>query len=93
VKAINFSGVFLGLGKMWVKEEQNGRIYKNLSIDPFLHKILSFLSGCKPTWHTLLILGSYLEVNMFLKLNQMIFFALLHMVEGWLAAHNGPIKH
>jgi len=71
----------LGLGKTWVKEEQNGRDYKKISIDLFLHIILFFLNGCKPTWHILFILGSYFEVNMFIKLSQ-VFFCIISYGRG-----------
>jgi len=63
---------------MWVKEEHNGRINRNLSIDPFLHKILSFPNGSKPTWYTLFIFGSYLEIKMILRLGQMFFYIIAY---------------
>jgi len=77
---------------MQVKEEQNGKINKNLSIDPFLHKILSFLSGCKPTWYTIFIFGSYLEINMFLRLGQ-VFFCIIAYNRMMVNNSYGPTKH
>jgi hypothetical protein len=69
------------LGKTLVRDEHNGIIYRKISIDPFLHIILFFISGCKPTWHTLLILGLYLEVNMFLRLSE-VFFCIISYGRG-----------
>jgi hypothetical protein len=70
------------MGCPWVgqnvsKEEQNGR---SIEIYPqtLFAQNLSFLSDCKSTWYTLLIFGSYLEINMFIRLGQVFFYIVAY---------------
>ncbi len=71
------------MGYPWVEQnvgkkgrERNGKDYRNYPQTHILHRILLFLSGCKPTWHIFFILGLHLEVNSFLKLSQVFFYII-----------------
>jgi hypothetical protein len=84
------------MGYPWVGQNVDKRgtkweINRNLPMDLFLHRIMSFLSGCKPTWYTLVFLGPYLEVNMFLRLGQ-VFFCIIAYNRRMVSSSYVPTK-
>jgi hypothetical protein len=78
---------------MWVKEEQNGRIYRKISMGRILHKILFFFKWLQANL-------AYIAHPWFVprsqhvsKIKPSVYFCIIYMVEGWLSTHNKPIEH
>jgi len=47
-----------------------GEIIANIHRSIFCTKFCFFSSSCNPTWHILLNCGLYLEIDLFIKLDQ-----------------------